>query len=82
MREELGHHLLLVPADSQHHQQHRRHGRPELEDDPVPAGGLDPGLPGRHQGHPVIWEGTGGRWAAQKHMQTISPALYLPFTES
>lgn len=24
----------------------------------------------------------GARWAAQKHMQTISPALYLPFAES
>lgn len=59
---ELGHHLLLVPPDSQHHQLHRRHGGPELEDGAVPAGGLDPGLPGCHQGHPVLWEGTGSPW--------------------
>lgn len=60
--EEFGHHLLLVPPDSKHHQLHRRHRWPELEDDPVPAGGLDPGLPGCHQGHSVLWEGGECPW--------------------
>lgn len=57
VREKLGHHLLLVPPGAGHLRQHLRRRRPQLEDDPGPAGRLDSGLPGHDQGDPVVGEG-------------------------
>lgn len=57
MRQELAHHLLLVPPGPGHLRQHLRWRRPQLEDDPGPAGRLDAGLPGHDQGDPVVGEG-------------------------
>ena len=61
MREELGHHLLLVPRDPGHLQLHLGERRAQLEDDPVSAGGLEPCWLGYDQRHPVLGEG-GCRW--------------------
>lgn len=57
VREELAHHLLLVPPGPGHLRQHLGQRRPQLEDDPGLAGRLDAGLPGHDQGHPVVGEG-------------------------
>lgn len=61
MRKELGHHLLLVPGDPRHLQLHLRERGPQLEDDPVSAGGLEPCWLGHDQRHPVLREG-GYQW--------------------
>jgi len=61
MREELSHHLLLVPGDPGHLQLHLGEWGAQLEDDRVSAGGLEPCWLGHDQRHPVLGEG-GYRW--------------------
>lgn len=69
MRQELGHHLLLVSPDSEHHQHHRRERRPQRQNDLVPAGGLDHRLPRCHQRHRLLREGRAERGQNKKEVQ-------------
>lgn len=78
MRQELGHHLLLVSPDSEHHQHHRRERRPQRQNDLVPAGGLDHRLPRCHQRHRLLREGSAERGQNRRRFRTALISRLIP----
>lgn len=57
MREEFGDGLFLVQDDAGRRSFHRRTGRSQVVDRPLPPAVMDHRFLHRHEGHPELWEG-------------------------